>query len=227
MKPCAKQHHKDLVSPLSSRQNTDQEIDVRHFTESKLVLATHNHGKLREIRELLADKEIEVLSAADLDLPEPEETESTFIGNAKLKAKAAATATGLPALADDSGLVVNALDGAPGIYSARWAGPEKDFSMAMQRVEDELARSNKPSRKAHFICALSLVWPDGEDVTVVGRIDGTLVWPPRGDKGFGYDAMFVADGDTQTFGEMDPKEKNAIGHRADAFNMLLNACFDK
>ena len=198
---------------------------MRTFAEDTLVLATHNQGKLREIKELLADRQIEVLSAAALGLDEPEETETSFTGNARLKARAAAQATSLPALADDSGLVVEALNGNPGIYSARWAGPEKDFAMAMQLVEQKLAESGSDDRRAHFICSLSLVWPDGFDVTVEGRVDGTLVWPPRGSNGFGYDPMFIADGYDQTFGEMDPALKHAIGHRADAFDQLLCACF--
>jgi XTP/dITP diphosphohydrolase len=198
---------------------------MRTFAEDTLVLATHNQGKLREIKELLADRQIEVLSAATLGLDEPEETETSFTGNARLKARAAAQATSLPALADDSGLVVEALNGDPGIYSARWAGPEKDFAMAMQLVEQKLAESGSDDRRAHFICSLSLVWPDGFDVTVEGRVDGTLVWPPRGSNGFGYDPMFIADGYDQTFGEMDPALKHAIGHRADAFDQLLRACF--
>ena len=198
---------------------------MRIFAEDKLVLATHNQGKLREINELLADRQIEVLSAATLGLEEPEETETSFTGNARLKAQAAAQATSLPALADDSGLVVEALNGDPGIYSARWAGPEKDFAMAMQLVEKKLAESGSYDRRAHFICSLSLVWPDGFDVTVEGRVDGTLVWPPRGTNGFGYDPMFIANGYDQTFGEMDPALKHAIGHRADAFDQLLRACF--
>jgi XTP/dITP diphosphohydrolase len=198
---------------------------MRTFAEDTLVLATHNQGKLREIKELLADRQIEVLSAAALGLDEPEETETSFTGNARLKARAAAQATSLPALADDSGLVVEALNGDPGIYSARWAGPEKDFAMAMQLVEQKLAESGSDDRRAHFVCSLSLVWPDGFDVTVEGRVDGTLVWPPRGSNGFGYDPMFIADGYDQTFGEMDPALKHAIGHRADAFDQLLSACF--
>lgn len=200
----------------------------RRFSEPELVIATHNKGKLREIRELLADRPITVFSADDLDLPEPEETEPTFTGNAILKARAAAMASGKPALADDSGLVVTALDGAPGIYSARWAGPDKDFTAAMTRVETELeaqAAAGNTDRSAHFICVLSLVWPDGHDETFIGRIDGTLVWPMRGARGFGYDPIFVADGYDITFGEMDPTIKAAIGHRADAFTQLITACF--
>ncbi len=202
-------------------------MKTRLFNENKLIVATHNKGKLREIRSLLADQGIGVLSAGDLGLGEPEETESSFIGNARLKARAASRASGLVALADDSGLVVDALGGAPGIYSARWAGPDKDFAVAMQKVETKLSELGSPNRRAHFICSLSLVWPDGFDVTVEGRIDGQLVWPPRGDRGFGYDPIFIPNGYDLTFGEMDPKQKHAIGHRADAFAQLLRASFRK
>lgn len=197
----------------------------RTFTENELIIATHNNGKLREIKELLATRPIIVSSAADHNLPEPEETEDSFTGNAILKAHAAAMAAKRPALADDSGLVVPALDGAPGIYSARWAGPNKDFGMAMKRVETELTATNDQNRAAYFICALSLVWPDGHDETFVGRVDGQLAWPPRGDRGFGYDPIFIADGYDITFGEMDPDLKHRIGHRADAFSQLMAACF--
>ena len=202
-------------------------MQTRLFTENKLVVATHNQGKLREIRALLADQEVTVLSAGELGLNEPEETEDSFVGNARLKARAASKASGFVALADDSGLVVDALGGAPGIYSARWAGPEKDFTIAMQKVETKLSKTALADRRAHFICSLSLVWPDDYDVTVEGRIDGQLVWPPRGDRGFGYDPIFVPDGYDLTFGEMDPDQKHAIGHRADAFARLLRASFGK
>ncbi len=197
----------------------------RRFTGSRLVIASHNPGKAREIAELLAPYAIEVISAAALELPEPEETATTFIGNAELKARAAATRSGLPALADDSGLVVDALDGAPGIHSARWAGPTKDFSVAMARVQRELQARNAADRRAHFVAALSLCWPDDRCESFEGRVDGTLVWPPRGDKGFGYDPMFVPDGYDITFGEMEPAAKHAISHRADAFRKLTAACF--
>ncbi|MHA1113706.1 MAG: RdgB/HAM1 family non-canonical purine NTP pyrophosphatase, partial [Alphaproteobacteria bacterium] len=163
------------------------------------------------------------VSAAALGLAEPEETGTSFVENAELKARAAATTADLPSLADDSGLAVAALDGAPGIYSARWGGPSRDFSTAMRRVERDLA--GKSDRRAHFVCALSLCWPDGHCETVEGRVDGVLVWPPRGDRGFGYDPMFLPAGGTETFGEMDAHAKHAISHRADAFRRLIGACF--
>jgi XTP/dITP diphosphohydrolase len=197
----------------------------RRFTGPRLVIASHNAGKAREIAELLAPFGVEVISAAALDLPEPEETATTFLGNAELKARAAAAAAGLPALADDSGLVVHALDGAPGIYSARWAGPTKDFSIAMARVQRELEAKSAADRRAHFIAALSLCWTDGHCESFEGRVDGRLVWPPRGSKGFGYDPMFVPDDHDITFGEMEPAAKHAISHRADAFRKLTAACF--
>ena len=169
----------------------------------------------------------EVVSAAALGLPEPEETGTTFVANAALKARAAAAAARLPALADDSGLVVDALGGAPGIYSARWAGPMKDFAVAMKRVEDELQAKGAADRSAHFTAVLALCWPDGHCETFEGRVDGRLVWPPRGDRGFGYDPIFVPDGHRQTFGEMEPSAKHAISHRAVAFRKLIEACFAK
>jgi len=189
-----------------------------------VVLATHNPGKVVEIAALLEPFGVEVVSAGELGLPEPEETEATFEGNAQLKAHAAARAANLPALSDDSGLAVSGLDGAPGIYSARWAGPGKDFSVAMARVETELG--DNPDRSAHFVCALTLAWPDGHDETFVGTINGTLTFPPRGERGFGYDPIFVAKGHEQTFGEMDPAQKHAMSHRADAFSQLVAACFE-
>ncbi len=200
----------------------------RCFTEPRLVIASHNAGKVREIGDLLKPYKVEVVSAGALGLDEPEETGATFRENAELKARAAAGASGLPALADDSGLAVVALGGDPGIYSARWAGPGKDFTVAMQKVEDALA--GKEDRSAAFICALSICWPDGGIETFEGRVDGALVWPPRGDKGFGYDPIFVPAtvsgcGDL-TFGEMEPNAKHAISHRADAFAKLTAACFD-
>ena len=196
----------------------------RRFVEPQLVIASHNSGKVKEIAELLESLPIEVTSAAELGLDEPEETGTTFVANAELKAHAAMRACSLPALADDSGVVVLALGGAPGIYSARWAGPERDFSMAMQRVHEGLG--DKTDRRAHFVAALSLAWPDGHYETVEGRVGGVLTWPPRGTLGFGYDPMFVPDGHDQTFGEMDPSKKHAMSHRADAFRKLLAACFD-
>ncbi len=190
---------------------------MRRLERGRLVLATHNPGKVVELAELLNPQGLEVVSAGELGLPEPDETETTFIGNARLKALAAATASGLPAIADDSGLCVHALDGAPGIYSARWAGPGKDFAVAMARVNDELG--DKP-RSAHFICALCVAWPDGHTEVVEGRVDGTLVWPPRGGNGFGYDPMFLMDGRDATYGEMARAEKEADNHRARAFAQL-------
>jgi XTP/dITP diphosphohydrolase len=195
----------------------------RRFTDKKLVIASHNAGKVREIDALLKPFGIDVISAGKLGLPEPEETGTTFEANAELKALAAATAAQLPALADDSGLVVPALGGDPGIYSARWAGPAKDFALAMQKVEDGLR--GKSDRRAHFVAALTLAWPDGHTETFRGEVQGSLVWPPRGEKGFGYDPIFVADGHRQTFGEMDPAAKHAISHRARAFERLVATCF--
>ncbi|MBF0306714.1 MAG: RdgB/HAM1 family non-canonical purine NTP pyrophosphatase [Alphaproteobacteria bacterium] len=189
----------------------------------RLVIASHNAGKVREIGDLLAPFGVEVVSAAALGLAEPDETGLTFADNARLKAHAAATASGLPALADDSGLAVNALGGRPGIHSARVAGPERDFAMAMRTIEDELA--GQSDRSARFVCALTLAWPDGREVTVEGLVEGDLVWPPRGTRGFGYDPVFVAKGDSRTFAEIDPAEKHAISHRADAFKKLVAACF--
>ena len=189
----------------------------------RLVVASHNKGKAREMAELLAPYEVEVLSAADLGLAEPEETGSSFIANAELKARAAAKAAGLPALADDSGLCVDALDGAPGIYSARWAGQTKDFAMVMRNVQEKLQAKGAVDRKAHFVSALCIAWPDGQTETFEGRVDGTLVWPPRGTLGFGYDPMFVPDGCDMTFGEMEPSRKHAMSHRALAFRKLADA----
>ena len=193
----------------------------------RLVVASHNPGKIREILDLVRPFGIDVVSAGSLGVSEPEETEATFAGNARLKSLHSARATGLVALADDSGLEVAALDGAPGIYSARWAGPGKDFALAMQKVHDALAARGAwvlPGPRANFIAALSLAWPDGATREFEGRIDGRLVWPPRGGKGFGYDPMFLADGETETFGEMDPARKHAISHRARAFRLLVDAC---
>ncbi len=193
----------------------------RAFTDRELIVATHNKGKLREIVELLAPFDITVSSAGDRGLPEPEETGSSFIANAELKALAAARAAGLPALADDSGLAVEALGGQPGIYSARWAGESKDFAAAMERVRTMLQASGDPNRRAAFISALTLAWPDGHVESFEGRIDGTLVFPPRGTKGFGYDPIFVPDGYDQTFGELDGDVKYRISHRSRAFKQLV------
>ena len=197
----------------------------RRFAEDQLVIATHNKGKLREIKALFNNFEFRVVSAGSLGLAEPEETEKSFRGNALLKAHAAANAAKLPALADDSGLVVAALDGAPGIYSARWAAPDGDFDKAMQRVHDELKKVNAEDMSAYFVCALALVWPDGYEVCVEGRVAGRVTWPPRGKFGFGYDAIFQPTGYSQSFGEMDPADKHAISHRADAFAQLIAEAF--
>jgi XTP/dITP diphosphohydrolase len=200
---------------------------VRKLGPGKLVIASHNEGKVREIRALLGPHGIEPVSAAELDLPEPDEIGVNFIENADLKARQAADLSGLPALADDSGLCVEALGDRPGIFSARWAQGDdgrRDFFRAMQRVEDELAALGPDvSRDAHFVCALALVWPDGEAEWFEGRVEGTLVWPPRGTRGFGYDPAFLPLGRDETFGEMDPAEKHRISHRADAFRKLVAA----
>jgi XTP/dITP diphosphohydrolase len=200
----------------------------------QLVIATHNPGKLAEMRELLSPHGVTAISASELGLPEPEETGDSFAANAKIKAVAAAMAAKLPAFADDSGLVVDALDGAPGIYSARWAGPSKDFNAAMSRIERLLEErgANEPAkRKAHFVSALCVAWPDGHIEEVEARVDGTLVWPPRGSAGFGYDPMFLPDGHDRTFGEMSSIEKHGLpplgkglSHRARAFVKLAERC---
>jgi XTP/dITP diphosphohydrolase len=201
------------------------------------VIATHNPGKLAEMRELLAPFRIEGISAGDMELREPEETGTTFRDNARIKALAAAEASGSPAFADDSGLVVDALGGAPGIHSARWAGTDRDFGRAMQAVENKLqalGATTHERRKAHFISALCLAWPDGHVEEFEGRVDGTLVWPPRGDKGFGYDPMFLPDDYARTFGEMTREEKHelpprglGLSHRARAFLKLAEACLEQ
>lgn len=205
--------------------------------EGTFVVATHNKGKLREIEELVAPFGLHAVSASSLGLPEPEEDGSTFIANALIKARAAANAAQLPALADDSGICVAALDGAPGIYSARWAGPQKDFTYAMEQVEAGLKDRHcvtPEQRRAWFISALALVWPDGHEEIVEGRVDGTLVWPPRGQAGFGYDPMFLPDGETRTFGEMTSEEKHGLpplgkglSHRARAFIELAERCLKR
>ncbi len=195
-----------------------------------LVIASHNPGKLREIAELLEPFATTVTSAADLGLAEPEETGATFAENAALKARAATEGAGRPALADDSGLAVHALGGEPGIHSARWAGPDKDFGAAMARVEAELgaarARGGADDRRAAFVCALCLAVPEGSERSFEGRIEGRLVWPPRGGRGFGYDPIFVPEGFEITFGEMEPAEKHKISHRARAFAKLVRAVFE-
>jgi XTP/dITP diphosphohydrolase len=200
----------------------------------RLVIATHNPGKLTEMRYLLAPYGVEAVSAGEMGVPEPEETETTFRGNARLKAENATAVTGLPAFADDSGLVVKALGGDPGIHSARWAGPDRDFGIARQKVEDALRERGATApdrRRAYFISALCVAWPDGHLEEFEGRVDGTLIWPPRGDLGFGYDAMFRPDGYDKTFGEMSGEEKHGLpplgqglSHRARAFLKLAEAC---
>jgi XTP/dITP diphosphohydrolase len=202
----------------------------------RLVIATHNPGKLAELRDLLAPFKVAAISAGDMGLNEPEETGTTFRANARIKAEAATKASNLPAFADDSGLAVDALDGAPGIYSARWAGPDKNFRRAMETIEAKLIErgaAEPQRRKAHFVSALCVAWPDGHLEEFEGRVSGTLVWPPRGDMGFGYDPMFLPDGHTRTFGEMSSDEKHGLpprgkglSHRARAFLMLAEACLD-
>lgn len=199
---------------------------ARAFEGGKLVIASHNAGKVREIQHLLAPFGAEVISAGDLNLPEPVEDGATFIANAEIKALAAARGSGLPALADDSGLCVHALNNDPGVFSARWAGAEKDFAVAMQKVEDALRATTNTDRSAHFACALTLAWPDGHCESFEGQVQGVMAWPPRGDKGFGYDPTFVPDGFDTTFAEMDPQQKHAMSHRANAFAKLVDACFN-
>ena len=198
---------------------------ARQFLESKIVIASHNEGKVNEIKDLLIPLGISVISSREAKLPEPEETGSSFVENAELKAKVAAEISGLPAISDDSGLNVSALGGAPGIYSARWAGKSKDFNKAMHRVADALLMSGQYDKKAYFHCALCLSWPDGESESVEGILPGQIVWPARGNKGFGYDPIFMPDGYIETFGEMDPEKKHSISHRSIAYKKLLKKCF--
>ena len=204
----------------------ETDIPHRKLAPGKLVIASHNEGKVREIRALLEPYGIDPVSARSLGLPEPAETGTTFIANAELKARSAADLSGLPALADDSGLAVEALGGEPGIYSARWAGERKDFGLAMRLVYEHLERAGPVAgRDAHFVCALSLCWPDGHIESFEGRVDGLIVWPPRGAQGFGYDPIFQPLGYAISFGEMEPNAKHAISHRADAFRKLVTAVF--
>lgn len=196
----------------------------------RIVVASHNAGKVREIRDLLAPYGVETVAAEDLDLEEPEETGETFAENARIKARAAANVSGMPALADDSGLEVEALGGEPGIHSARWAGEEKDFEAAMGRVEVALSEADArdpDKRGANFTCVLALAFPGGECETFEGKVHGTLVWPPRGDNGFGYDPVFLPEGGEFTFGEMEPEDKHAISHRARAFDKFVASCFER
>ena len=201
---------------------------MRKFTGKELVIATHNDGKLREISALLEPFGVKVTSAGALGLDEPEETEDTFVGNARIKAHFAAKASGLPALSDDSGIMVDALDGAPGVYTADWAETPngRDFPMAMEKTWALLEEKNAPTpRTARFCCTLCLAWPDGHDEIFEGRVEGQVVWPMRGDLGFGYDPIFVPNGHDITFGEMDPAEKHQMSHRADAFAKLVRGAF--
>jgi XTP/dITP diphosphohydrolase len=198
---------------------------LRLISGMRLVAATHNPGKAREIEALL-DGHYEVVTAGSLNLPEPDETETTFVGNALLKARHAADRSGEVALADDSGLSVAALGGAPGIFSARWAGPDKDFAFAMKKVEERLDEAGSDDRRASFTSALAVAWPNGPAVVVEGRVDGALVFPPRGDRGFGYDPIFIPEGHGQTFGELDPALKDSISHRARAFAKLKAALME-
>jgi len=200
-------------------------MKLRLIKGMRLVAATHNPGKAREIEALL-DGHYTIVTAGELNLPEPDETESTFVGNAMLKARHAAALSGEVCLADDSGMSVTALDGAPGIFSARWAGPVKDFDLAMQKVEERLEETGSKDRSAWFTSALAVAWPDGTCVVVEGRVDGTIVFPPRGDQGFGYDPIFQPHGYDVTFGEMDPADKDAISHRALAFDRLKAVLID-
>jgi len=201
---------------------------IRKLAPGRLVIASHNAGKVREIAALLAPYGVDTVSAAELDLPEPEETGTTFFANAELKARSAADLSGLPALADDSGLCVEALNGDPGVFTANWAETPagRDWQLAMRRVEDALAaKGPDTSRDAHFVCVLALAWPDGHVEWFEGRADGTLTWPPRGTVGFGYDPVFVPLGDTRSYAELDPAEKHRISHRAAAFEKLVAAVF--
>ena len=201
---------------------------TRKFDGARILIATHNAGKLEEMQQLFAPHGVEVVGAAELNLAEPEETENTFVGNARIKARAAVTATGLPALADDSGIEVQALDDAPGVYTADWAETPngRDFVMAMTKTHNKLEAVNAPHpRRARFRATLVLAWPDGHEEIFEGRVNGTLVWPMRGQIGHGYDPMFQPDGHDITFAEMDPDAKNSVSHRADAFAKLIDGCF--
>ena len=196
---------------------------TRKLEKGRLVAATHNKGKVRELKDLFEPVGMEVVSAIELDLEEPEETEQTFSGNALIKARAACKATGAPALSDDSGLEVDALGGMPGVHTAIWAGEPRDFYVAMEKVETLLKESGATDRTARFVSTLAVVWPDGHEEVFEGTVEGEVVWPPRGDKGFGFDPVFVAKGETETFGEMDPAKKHAMSHRAEAFAKLKAA----
>ena len=194
---------------------------ARLLSDKELIIATHNNGKFEEITALLQPYKISTISAKDFGLPEPIEDGDTFIANAEIKARAASIRSGKPALSDDSGLVIPALGGAPGIHSARWAGPEKNFSIAMEKIEKQMKNQDP---QAYFVCALALIWPDGHIEAFEGKIMGSLVWPPRGDRGFGYDPIFLPKGYDITFGEFEPTAKHKISHRAEAFRQLTTAC---
>ncbi len=195
----------------------------RHLQKGRLVAATHNQGKVSELKDLFEPLGFTVVAAGELNLPEPEETEFTFAGNALLKARAAAIATGSPALSDDSGLAVEALGGMPGVHTADWAGNPRDFYKAMEKVERELQAIDASNRAAKFVCCLAVVWPDGHEEVFEGESYGTLTWPPRGEMGFGFDPVFVPVGRTETFAELNPEEKHAMSHRAAAFEKLKAA----
>jgi len=224
-------------APIASPRDRTASAATHRRLTGRLVIATHNPGKLAEMRELLAPYGIEAVSAGELGLSEPAETGASFSANAHIKAQAAARASGLPAFSDDSGLVVDALDGAPGIHSARWAGPNKDFRQAMERIDallHERSATQPDQRRAHFVSALCVAWPGGHVEEFEGRVGGTLVWPPRGGKGFGYDPMFLPDGFAHTFGEMASEEKHGLpprgrglSHRARAFVKLAEACLER
>ncbi|WP_420557416.1 RdgB/HAM1 family non-canonical purine NTP pyrophosphatase [Roseovarius sp.] len=202
---------------------------MRKLSSDTLLVATHNAGKLEEISKLLAPYDVSVVGAAEMNLGEPDETESTFVGNARIKAHAAAQATGLPALSDDSGIEIDALDGAPGVYTADWAETEtgRDFGMAMKKAYDGItSKQAAPPWTARFCCTLVLAWPDGHDEVFPGTVEGQIVWPMRGEHGHGYDPIFRPTGHDVTFAEMDPDLKNRISHRADAFRKLVKGCFD-
>ena len=202
---------------------------TRKFEADRILIATHNAGKLEEMGQLFAPYGVSVVGAAEMNLDEPEETETTFVGNARIKARAAVDATGLPALADDSGIEIDALNGAPGVYTADWAETPngRDFMMAMTRAHDELTASKAPKPwTARFCATLVLIWPDGHEEIFAGAAPGSLVWPVRGELGHGYDPMFIPDGHDRTFAEMTADEKNALSHRADAFSKLIRGCFD-
>lgn len=198
---------------------------TRQFLENTLIVASHNQGKVREIASLLEPYDMTVTDASALKLDEPIEDGDNYIANAGIKAKAAAIVSGMPALSDDSGFEVSAINGDPGLYSARWAGKNKDFSLAMKKVYDAITFSGSTDTSCRFVCALALCWPDGEMVTTQGVIEGTYAWPPRGARGFGYDPMFQPNGYDQTFGEVDPDWKHAVSHRAIAFQKLIDLCF--